>query len=448
MDMITSPPIANAGSGTASAKVGSGAAGQTGAGFSNTLVQLATGNASADNADGTNTPVTGLFESLLGLAPSGQPLTGSLPEWTAASDELLQLLETLPPEEIENNGAALEAAMEQLNALLIAIQMSSPQPAAEADLKLSGYGEQPQTAVEPAVTARLKETVLALQALVSQGLDKETVKTFGPVIEDRLAALKQLLPARESASQQNFAALSNDDEGEAFKWWGSNLQPTAVDRSGQHLQRLSHLAVRYDLAAQGAVANEGAAEQPIQAEATDKPAAVAVQQLQDQARPLEGAARAALPQPVPIQQFADKMTGFLVKQFQLTTTGGISEAKLSLYPEQLGQVDVKITVHQGQLTAIFMTDNGIAKDLLETQINQLRLALQQQGLQVDKLEVAQHDTAKELFQEQRQSQSGGREASQQHKADKGNAEDSFDAELDELSNYSELGYGTELNVTA
>lgn len=110
---------------------------------------------------------------------------------------------------------------------------------------------------------------------------------------------------------------------------------------------------------------------------------------------------------VPVEKFGQEMSSFLVGKFDIVNANGISEAKISLFPEHLGQVDVKITVQNGLLTAQFMTEHVFAKESLEAQMAQLRLALQSQGLQVSKLEVTQNTAlSSHLYQDGRQSGNG------------------------------------------
>ncbi|HEY2421091.1 MAG TPA: flagellar hook-length control protein FliK, partial [Neobacillus sp.] len=68
---------------------------------------------------------------------------------------------------------------------------------------------------------------------------------------------------------------------------------------------------------------------------------------------------------------------------------GSTEAKFSLYPEHLGHIEIKITSQQGQIAAQIITDTSMAKDALEGQLQQLRQALQQHGLLVQKLDIVQ-----------------------------------------------------------
>lgn len=111
--------------------------------------------------------------------------------------------------------------------------------------------------------------------------------------------------------------------------------------------------------------------------------------------------------PVPVENFSKEMSGFLVSKMDIVKLQGISEAKISLYPEHLGQVDVKITMRDGQMIAQFVTETALAKESLEQQMGQLRSALQAQGLQVTKLEVTQNSSlSSHMYQDGRQPGNG------------------------------------------
>ncbi|PZE22451.1 flagellar hook-length control protein FliK [Paenibacillus xerothermodurans] len=104
--------------------------------------------------------------------------------------------------------------------------------------------------------------------------------------------------------------------------------------------------------------------------------------------------------------FVEEMAEFVIKSFTMDVRAeGITEAKLSLYPEHLGQVDVKLTMQNGQLVAQFVAESAVGREMLESQLSQLKTTLQSQGIQVDKLEVSQSQAFESgLFQEQRQQQ--------------------------------------------
>lgn len=101
-------------------------------------------------------------------------------------------------------------------------------------------------------------------------------------------------------------------------------------------------------------------------------------------------------------QLTQQVTQIFVKQMKMTQLNGVHEAKLILNPQSLGQVDVTITSHNGVITAHFSAETQAGRDLLDNQLPQLRAALTQQGLQVDRLEVNQQQEATFSFQQQRE----------------------------------------------
>lgn len=133
--------------------------------------------------------------------------------------------------------------------------------------------------------------------------------------------------------------------------------------------------------------------------------------------------------PVPMQRFVQEMTGLITGKLEIVNKSGIAEATISLFPENLGQVDVKITMQNGNLVAQFLTQNSTTKDMLDQQMSQLRTALQSQGLQVEKLEVTQNNTPlqSQFGQEGRQPGSGGQQTDSRAKKSRGDSEDAIHA---------------------
>lgn len=106
------------------------------------------------------------------------------------------------------------------------------------------------------------------------------------------------------------------------------------------------------------------------------------------------------------QNFAEQAGPFLIKHMKIAQANGISEAKISLVPEHLGQVNIRISMQNGHMVAQFMTESVMGKEMLEGQLTQLRAVLQNQGIQVDKLEVTQSQSEhSNLFQGSRHQQS-------------------------------------------
>lgn len=153
---------------------------------------------------------------------------------------------------------------------------------------------------------------------------------------------------------------------------------------------------------------------------------------------------------VSANRFAQEMSQ-LMKSMNLQSTNGHSEIKITLMPDHLGQVDVKMSMQNGHLVAQFVADSLHGKDLLESQLPQLRAVLQSQGLQVDRLEVTQgQEAAFAMFQEQQKQQSSQQfKRKQQGESNDGDETPiDFDAELATLAARRAALAGSSFDVTA
>lgn len=81
----------------------------------------------------------------------------------------------------------------------------------------------------------------------------------------------------------------------------------------------------------------------------------------------------------------------VVEQIKVTITADTSEMSMQLNPEHLGKVNLSVIAKEGHITAQFTTENEMAKQALENQIQQLRDTLSEQGLKVEKVEVSVSD---------------------------------------------------------
>lgn len=445
MSAIPAAMVISTEAGAQGQSTGQGGAGGN-SGFAGVLTQVGSSTPSTVSAIAT----TGSNMGLLNLPQWQLPLT------EGEVGGLLQLLvkqmrysdkdaaELAPAEE-----AQYEEVMEQIQALLIAMGMMSQAQTGSSGLATQSpnaadaYGQLVTEALE---TDRHQAVLKAVAALLDQG-DPATRQWFRSVVEPQLTKLQELLsrPIQVAPSQDTSEVPLEQKSQQA------SLQPTSVIHAGSHLQRLNQWSAPAAALAASQAEAAPAEEQTELTAKTDNGHAITAT-LQDQVRWQPHQLRPLVAQPVPVAQFADTMSGMVMKQFDVTTVNGISEARISLFPEHLGQVDVKITIVGGQLTAMFTAENGMARELLENSMHQLRGALQQQGLQVERLQVTQSDQPQQqTFQEQRQPGSGQQHASseQQHKSPRASAaEDSFEEELSHEAIRQELDYGSGINVTA
>jgi flagellar hook-length control protein FliK len=78
----------------------------------------------------------------------------------------------------------------------------------------------------------------------------------------------------------------------------------------------------------------------------------------------------------------------IVKSAVIHVKNGQHEAKIDLKPDFLGHVRMQVITENHQVTVKILTESPIVKDMIENNISQLKADLQQQGLNVDKLEVS------------------------------------------------------------
>ncbi|MGG1686904.1 flagellar hook-length control protein FliK [Pseudalkalibacillus sp. NRS-1564] len=93
--------------------------------------------------------------------------------------------------------------------------------------------------------------------------------------------------------------------------------------------------------------------------------------------------------PVPARYVASELSEMITERMQLSKNGDETNIRIKLSPENLGQLDIRLTTSDGKVTAHIITATSGAKDMIESQLHQLRHTLIQQGIQLDKVEVVQ-----------------------------------------------------------
>lgn len=77
----------------------------------------------------------------------------------------------------------------------------------------------------------------------------------------------------------------------------------------------------------------------------------------------------------------------IIEKIKVGFTSEISEIRITLKPEQLGDVTLKIASQNGIVTAMITTENQRIKEIIEANFNLLRDSLAEQGIEVSQLEV-------------------------------------------------------------
>ncbi|MFC3746295.1 flagellar hook-length control protein FliK [Paenibacillus sp. GCM10012306] len=278
----------------------------------------------------------------------------------------------------------------------------------------------------------LVKQLSAMLELVAPSVD-QTKTANGPLVDTSTAAVEQLLGVESKTKSQDKAVpvlRYSPVDATAAKGATSSSQ-TAIQQGTTEEQpdtpTVSGAKAVTAVAAKG-VAKEEESAQVKPTEAGEHEIVTAGQLSLRNGITAMHKAEAPSPQ-VPVHQFAEEMTGFITGKLEIVRKGSAAEATISLFPEHLGQVDVKITMQNGHLVAQFMTEHAATKDMLEQQMTQLRAALQSQGLQVEKLEVTQNNAPlhSQFGQEGRQPGSGGQQSG--NNRSKQRSEDTGDAVL-------------------
>jgi len=79
----------------------------------------------------------------------------------------------------------------------------------------------------------------------------------------------------------------------------------------------------------------------------------------------------------------------IFKRSNFGQTGGTNRLLVKLYPEHLGQVRIELIQTNGVMTARILASTALGKEMLDSQLHQLRAAFQQQNLQVDRIDISQ-----------------------------------------------------------
>lgn len=112
----------------------------------------------------------------------------------------------------------------------------------------------------------------------------------------------------------------------------------------------------------------------------------------------------------------------IFKRSNFGQTGGTNRLLIKLYPEHLGQVRIELLQTNGIMTARILASTALGKEMLDSQLHQLRAAFLQQNLQVDRIDISQtlqdaarHDREQAFNQQFRREQEGSEEQQEQSK---------------------------------
>lgn len=121
----------------------------------------------------------------------------------------------------------------------------------------------------------------------------------------------------------------------------------------------------------------------------------------------------------------------IVSSIKINLSDESSRMFIQLKPEHLGKVALAISSEQGIVTAQFFAENSSVKELIETNLAHLRTSLQQQGIEVDELEVVLGDS--NFFDNEEQKEQTNDFNKKNRRAAKMIEDSSFNDEVQEVS---------------
>jgi flagellar hook-length control protein FliK len=96
---------------------------------------------------------------------------------------------------------------------------------------------------------------------------------------------------------------------------------------------------------------------------------------------------------MPQKGFRDQTVNQIVQKAVLHLNGGQHEVRLDLKPDFLGHIRMQIITEGQQVTVRILTEYPMVKELIESNLQQLKSELQNHGLEIDEVDVSVEDDA-------------------------------------------------------
>ena len=462
MTVAASAPAAG-GKATAAA-AGSGAAAVFGQSLQQLMGATAAGTASGETAETPTNPLLSALQQLIAAAAgTTEDSSGSdapaAEELDVKLEELMKQLDTLDEQLTENPElmSTLQGWIQQAQTLLLAKEESGEQGEANQTVQVvqtNGVMPQPVTGQQseaglpqqtPAIEALASNPAtlkFALQDTVAQLIELQQSNETAPQLKvqagQALAALEETIQTIETKIQQSQVKSTSvlqgtevtaiQEETQSAKTEQSTVKPAVEGQikhagdstvvSSKNQSQSSGNGTQQD----GQTSEEAPQEFKLQGTITAGELALRTNGLTP-AKPVEA---------VPVHRMAQEVEKLVVDRLEILQKQGFTEAKISLTPDHLGKVDIRITMHAGQLVAHFVTEHAAAKDMLEQQMIQLRGSLQGQGLTVERLEVTQSSSLQsQMDQNSGQANSGQQQGRRSRTREEANDDARLTAELGE-----------------
>jgi len=216
-----------------------------------------------------------------------------------------------------------------------------------------------------------------------------------PVTPELLSTLMPQMKAAGASSMFTNADQDSDEDDVAVE------APVAKDLSSLDQQQIEKLKAA--LLAQASNSNKDKSESPKDGSASNPELNIQPQTGMQKPVSFEKAFAAMTAGKHITPEQASGNVKELINQAQFMIKKGGGEMKVRLNPEGLGEVAMKVNVHDGQVKVEMITETGEAKSLIEKGLGDLKATLATHKLNVDQIKVdLAHNTAKDYQQQQDQ----------------------------------------------
>lgn len=375
--------------------------------------------ASKTKTEGTAAEL-GAFSQLLASASAETKETETSPttEIQAKLEEILKALQDLPEEDLSPEQQEMLSAIVQLLSLQVKQLETTLEEQGLTQLKLEAEpaNSDMSSADQQKTTVLLQQIQQKLEQLAASGnteFDMPTefsrVETGNASIDSEQLelAVKQLtetiqeLENKEAVSGKTSASQQSEKMEQVMKQLVQLTQNLEVQTAPAEIVRTPIASAEASRIAQAVAAFQPQenADLAIEPEVQAEPAPAA---------PAEGTKAPAAPAaprvetPAPVVRMAnlvEDLSGLLRGSMRLSGTGENAQIKVSIFPEHLGHLDIRLTTVDGKVAAQIFTSSLIAKETIEMQLNQLRNTMLQQGVNLDRIEITQQ-SAEQSFGQQ------------------------------------------------
>ncbi|MDW0109227.1 flagellar hook-length control protein FliK [Sporosarcina aquimarina] len=301
--------------------------------------------------------------------------SSTLKDWTESLGlDLEELLQTITSILNESGITKEELAEVQYSndiwSLIKAVSDYSPTLSTSIESMLSNGKELQQQAKDLLILLKSVETLLPTKDLL--GWQETNLSQ----LSDQLTSLGESISSGSFSTDSKFSAFLTANPLESLKV--GQTTGSAKSELGQLIQTMTNVTENR----QEQAPNEGKSEQN-QSQFLQNSSVQPIQSKNNfnldslETRP-----------PSQSETLMNKLQG-IFKQTNFGQFGGTNRLLIKLNPEQLGQIRIELIQMNGVMTARILASTSLGKEMLDSQLHQLRQSFAQQNIQVDRIDVTQ-----------------------------------------------------------